>query len=175
MTKFTKVIIISLAAILIFSFTSCDPNGDDGGQGADFDEAQYYTKTDVENLIADAVTEAKSYADGLGSTLVPLEIDEALTKSVHGFYDSANNLNWDVPTGATIGVFRVEKTAEFDLFDTIFFGPAEEPAIINYTLPTISQAFTAVVPTEGNGSIFGWTNDDTDAAQVEVTCLYWIK
>ena len=44
-----------MAASLLMVFAACDPNN--GGEGADFDDTLYYTKTDVDSMISALETE----------------------------------------------------------------------------------------------------------------------
>ncbi len=163
--------LIPLAVILMIVFTSCDPAAAGGGLGADFDETLYYTKAEVDDLLGNAVAEAKTYADGLGSTIAPLSGDGP-HKKVSDLFNTAVDPYWTVPDGVTIGIFKVECVSLSGTSDIIYFGPAEGE-IDNYPLPTARLAFTAAIATEGNGTLFGWTNDaDND---ISVTCLYWIK
>ena len=71
--KLLTIPFVVLAFVVgVFFFLQCDmgvngdndDNDDNGGAGADFDETLYYTKSDVDQLIADATESAYAIAGG---------------------------------------------------------------------------------------------------------------
>ncbi len=73
----TNRVLLVLAAAFMFLLAGCNF----GGQGADFDPTQYYTKTDISNWMAGALPS---------------------TASTHNLYASVTTSNIDYSSGATL-------------------------------------------------------------------------
>ena len=181
MTKKSSVIILSLAIILIFSLTSCETGGDDGGQGADFDETQYYTKTEVDALIADAITQAVDDATPDSYTIAPVAADgpgKAIQSD--GDWGGAGVAGpWTVPSGANFGVFKIEIGSTTTASPTyVYIGANNTDQCEDYLLLDDNMVIDVTLPSYSAASIYAWTDDPactTTTNEYVVTCLYWIK
>src|SRR6056297_2803695 len=108
MKKINLITGFFLAALLFFVVTACDTGS--GGQGADFDETQYYTKTEVNAAIDAAVTDAVNQAaDALNDytpAITPVTSDGPPKEVQQSGY--ANRIGpWTVPDGVNFGIFRI--------------------------------------------------------------------
>ncbi|MFW6365349.1 MAG: hypothetical protein ACOC2H_02610 [Spirochaetota bacterium] len=92
----------ALAVTLLFTVAGCDVGSDSkGGGGADFDSSMYYTKSEVDEKIAELI--AETYSDE--------DIDEAIdfatptrgTNSTGGPSTSLNSTNNSYANGVSLG------------------------------------------------------------------------
>ena len=178
MTKKSLVIILSLAAILLFSLTSCNTDGDDGGQGADFDATQYYTKTEVDGLIASAVTQAVDQATPDSYTIAPVAADGP-PKAIDATGWDNRVGPWTVPTGANFGSFKIEiGSTSIGSATYVYIGANNVDQYETYLLEYDNMIIDLILPTFGSSSIYAWTDDSAVAPtsnEYTVTSLFWIK
>ncbi len=172
MTKKGSIIILSLAAILLFSLTSCNTDGDDGGQGADFDATQYYTKTQVDGLIASAVTQAVDQATPDQYTITPIAADGP-AKTLSGVGWDYKTGAWTVPDGANFGIFNIEVSGAAP-DGSIFIGSSELQCE-EYPITASNVIFDATMPTAGESSLYVWSDDSDASESFRAIIRYWIK
>jgi len=173
--------VFALFIVVVMVIGSCDPGG---GQGAEFDATQYYTRTEVDAIVTDAIQQAIDAVQPLGDA----SEGQALT-----------DVDW---TGRTLDGFAVPEGARYVLvemtgtndsgsaqtFYMVVCGNETDGQLVGqFTLPTggsYNQYLGLAGIPEGTTRIYGWHNASggyefpaTDLTDVEILVrpLLWFK
>ena len=170
---------VLLAATLILG--SCDPGG---GEGAEFDETQYYTKTEIDAIVTDAIQQAIGAVQPLGDA----SEDQALTD-----VDWAGRTpdGFAVPEGARyvlISMVGTNDSVSAKTFYIVVSSTETDGELIGqFTLPiggSYNQCLGLARLPEGAVKIYAWHNasggyefaaQDLTDAEISVRPVLWFK
>ena len=168
------VVGVVLVGLLLANFLACEPPvGPDGGAGADFDATLYYTKTEVDALVADVVRDTGE----TGQLLAGVDWDG---RTPVGFTPPSD------ATGALVEIVATNGSATDKTYYIQFSSDDTGGSIVAQFTLIAGAGYTsftgyAVVPA-GSGTMYAWHDTihsgaaaDITSVDISVRPVVWLK